>query len=316
MAEIAQRICPAWEKETSMNRQSNTRTGNRVKAMTAGMALIFGLLIAPLVGSAGSVRQTQGPRSVTIPAGGSVLLQVRGFCLDFGKPFPTGEMSAKGLADQKLRAGLNYAINKGLAENNPQQTELAVWFLRDNSWHASEHAIGQEIVDNAVSAPNDTGDGISLSDAVAQNKVSVVGMFVPQTKDNFYGDGEAEIKNLTNAELKVYTPIGIVFSSTVGGDFQDLMAYELGTEKVEVQGTAVPLMTVIASPSVTLEPTAHPTITAITAVETPTTVSPTPQSESDLPGVGVPDSTPVVLISLALIFALALIGAGAALKHN
>ncbi|HKP54723.1 MAG TPA: hypothetical protein VJ183_18965 [Chloroflexia bacterium] len=299
-----------------MNEQRNARSGKRARVMTLSIALMFGLLIAPHVGSAGSVQQAQGPRSVTIPAGGSVLLQVRGFCLDFGKPFPTGEMSAKGLADGKIRAALDYAINKGYAENNPQQTELAVWFMRDGIWHAPEHTVGQEIVANAISPPVDAGDGISLSDAITQNKVSVTGKFVPQTKDNFYGDGEAEIKNLTDAELKVFTPIGIVFSSTAGGDFQDLMAYELGTEKVEVQGTPVPLMTVMASPSVTLEPTAHPTLTAITIPETPASVSasPTAQSESDLPGVGVPDNAPVVLISLALIFALALIGVGAALN--
>ena len=313
-----------------MKRNQAAISGKHTSGIALAIAIMFGLLVSPHVGRADNVRQTQGPRSITIPAGGTATITVRGFCLDFGKPFPTGQMEAKGLADEKLRAALNYAITKGYTEGNPQQTELAVWFLRDNTWHAPERTIGQEIVDNAVSAPNDAGDGTMLSEAVTQKQVSVTATFVPQTADNFYGDGEAEIKNLTNAELRVYMPVGMVFSAVGGGNFQDLMVYELGTEKVELQGTAVPLMTAQASPSVTLEPTAQPTLTAMVAAETPapqaTVAMDAPTSvaaptgtggpQSDLPGAGVPDSTPMLLLAAALISAVTLIGAGAVLKRR
>lgn len=310
-----------------MSNSNNARINRDMAALALTIALTLGLLAIPLIGSASGVQQSQGPRSMTIPAGGIVTLQARGFCLDFGKPFPTGEMTGKGIADEKLRAALNYAVNKGQAENNPQQVELAVWFLRDNTWHAPEHAIAQEIVDNAITAPNDSADGIPLTEAIAQKKASVTAKFVPQTKDNFYGDGDVEIKNLTDAELKVYMLMGQVFSATAEGDFQELMAFELGTEKVEVQGTLVPMQTIVASPTITMQPTAHPTLTAMITPETPTpqptSVSEAPTSvstpsntDSDLPGVGVADGTPVLLISLALISAFALICAGAALKRR
>jgi hypothetical protein len=324
---IVRCIYPAWEKENKMNNTDNTRTGRHMAALALGIALTLGLLAIPLIGSASGVQQSEGPRTMIIPAGGMVTLQVRGFCLDFGKPFPTGEMTAKDLADNKLRAALSYAVNRGQAENNPQQVELAIWFLRDNTWHATEHTIAQEIVDIGIAVPNDKGDGIPLTDAIAQNKASVTAKFVPQTKDNFYGDGDVEIKNLTGAELKVFMPMGQVFSATTGGDFQDLMAFELGTESVEVQGTLVPIQTIVASPTITMQPTVHPTLTAMVTPEVPTSqpqpttdtpanVSATSTNGSDLPSLGVADNTALLFISLVFIAALALIIAGTALKSR
>jgi hypothetical protein len=326
---IVRCIYPAWEKENEMNNTNNTRTGRQMAALSLAIALILGLLAIPLIGSASGVRQSQrnGPRSMIIPAGGTVTLQVRGFCLDFGKPFPTGEMRADGIADNKLRAALSYAVNAGQAEKNPQQVELAVWFLRDNAWHAPEHTIAQEIVDIGVALPNDKSDGIPLNEAIAQNKASATGKFVPQTKDNFYGDGDVEIKNLTNAELKVFMLMGQVFTATAEGDFQDLMTFELGTESVEVQGTLVPIQTIAASPTITMQPTVHPTLTAMLTpeaptsqpqptTETPANVSATSTNSSDLPSLGVADNTALLFISLAFIAALALIIAGTALKSR
>lgn len=285
-----------------------------------GTVLLLGLLVSPAFGSADSARQ-QGPRSVTIPAGGSVTLQSRAFCQDFGKDFPTAEISAKGLADSKIRAALNYAISKGYAETNPTQVELAVWFLRDNTWHGDQHTVAQEILDNATTPPNDSGDGISIVDAVAQNKASATAKYVPQTKDNFYGDGQITIKNLTNADLKVFMPIGVVFAAD-SGNFQGLVAYETGTEVTEVQGTPVVSPAV---PTVTLQPTVAATLTPVldTPVPQPTdtvaaptsapteapTSMPTGTGGQDLPASGNGEST-VLLVSALALAAMFLVIAG------
>ena len=301
-----------------MNKRDNNskaRPSIMTTATALGMALMLGLLFTPLATHAGSMQQTQGPRSLTIPAGGTITLQSRAFCLDFGKDFPTGDMNGKGLVDEKIRAALNYAINKGYTEGNPQQVELAVWFLSDGTWHATEHAIGQEIVDNAVTAPNDAVDGTSLADAIAQNKAGVTAKFVPQTKDNFYGDGDVAIKNLTGAELKIYMPIGQLFEAP-SGNFQRLAGYDLGTEKVEVQGTPVTPTTV---PATAVQPTAVPVATTEAATSTPETAggsTDTSGTGGQLPVSGVPDGTPMALISTALVASLVLVVAGATLRRK
>jgi hypothetical protein len=271
---------------------------------------------------------------VTIPANGEATLTVRGFCLDYGEPFPTGDTNVSGLADERIRAALNYAITAGHTEGNPQQTELAIWFLRDGQWRADEHVLAQQVVDNATTAnaPNDQSDGTALHEAVRQNQVSVTARFVAQTQDNFYGDGEAVVRNLTNAEVKVYMPVGVVFTAAGGGNFQDLVAYELGTEQVQVQDTPV----VSGSPTVTLAPAVTPTVdrTAPAPTEAPTqapteaptqapapteeaapiaTAQPTPTQDS-LPRGGVGDDPLVLLLVVGLALALGTIALGGVLR--
>ena len=167
-------------------------------SMTLALALV--LSIAPLTTRAGALApsgQGQSLNPVTIPAGGTANLTVRGFCLDFGKPFPTDNTTTNGLADDKIRAALNYSIQKGYTEGNPAQVELAVWFLRDNTWHNADHAVAQEIVNNATTAnaPATGGEGTSLSDAVKQNQVTLQAKFAAQTAGHFYGDTTLQIKN-------------------------------------------------------------------------------------------------------------------------
>src|SRR5919202_1189799 len=120
-----------------MFRGENKDSGGPVMALALGAGLVFVLaaLLAPAMASAQS-GTAQAPTMLTIPAGGSATLTVRGFCLDYGKPFPTQETQATRLTDNKIRAALNYSLEKGYTEGNPQQVELAVWYLRDNTWHS------------------------------------------------------------------------------------------------------------------------------------------------------------------------------------
>jgi cell division septation protein DedD len=284
--------------------------------------LLVGVLVVPGLARASTVQQSQTPRSVTIPANGTVTLKVRGFCLDFGKPFPNESMGAKGLADAKIRQALNYSIGKGYTEGNPEQVQQAIWFLRDGQWHNEEHAIGQEIVDNATPAnnPNDAGEGTSLADAVANGQASVTARFTPQTQDAFYGDGDAEVRNLTGSELRLFMPIGVVLNVPTGGDFQELVAYELATQQVEVQETPQ----VTAQPTITLQPTAEPTLTAVletptqapASTEVPTPVpAPTPEPAPEvIPAAGGGDSF-LWLALLAIALGFGAVIAGYALRH-
>jgi LPXTG-motif cell wall-anchored protein len=302
--------------------------------LTVAAALgLFAAAPAQSAGASNGVYQAQQLRSVTIPAGGSATLTVRGFCLEFGEPFPTGDTTARGAAVDRVRSALNYAVQRGYTEGNAAQVQLAIWYLSDNTWRSEDRTIAQEIVDNATTAnlPTQTGDGTSLADAVASNTVTVTARFVPQTADAFYGDGTAEVRNLTNAEVRIYMPIGVVFRATGGDQFQDLVAYELavqaqptGTTAATSQPTSQPTITAVTTPAATgtagtetptagatatveatgtvsvatAEATATiadttPTVEATVAVETPTTVA------VDTPTVELPTATVEPLPTLA-----------------
>jgi len=268
--------------------------GSRI-ARSAGpfmlaLGLMLSLFVSPMLASANVTQQAgQTPRTITIAAGATATLTARGFCLDFGKPFPTQDMSARNLAVDRIRAALNYSIQKGYTDGNPQQVELAVWYLRDNTWHAEQHVIADEIVRESATAvvPTSTGEGISLSDAVTQNRVTVTAKFVPQTQDAFYGDGTVTIKNTGTSEVKVYMPMGVTFTTVASpGTFQDLLVYELAVQ----QGTTTP-GGATASPATTQQATAQPTLTALTTAIATGTVDPSATVTSTLVTTGTVGAT-------------------------
>jgi len=76
-------------------------------ASSLGIGLAMSLLMWTFVASASPTGQGQALNPLTIPAGGTANLTVRGFCMDFGKPFPVDNTAPKGLADDKIRAALN-----------------------------------------------------------------------------------------------------------------------------------------------------------------------------------------------------------------
>jgi hypothetical protein len=235
-------------------------------ALFFGMALAFSLAISPAAMRASTMHQPQpGPSVITIPAGGTATLTARGFCLDYGKPFPTGDTTTRALTVDRIRAALNYSIQKGYTEGNAPQVQLAVWYLRDNTWRAEQRTIAEEIVrESATTAlPPASTDAISLADAVSQNRVSVTARFVPQTVDAFYGDGQVQVRNLGTSEIRIYLAIGSIFT-TGNATFQDLAAYQLSLQ----QGTTTPVTT--STPATTQQPTSQPTITAVTTPPTGT----------------------------------------------
>ncbi len=249
-----------------------------VAALIMVVGLVSSLALWPIAASAmGSTYYPQAKPndSLTIPAGGTATLTVRGFCLDFGKPFPTQETTIKGLADDKVRAALNYSIQKGYTEGNPQQVEQAVWFLRDNTWHNPDHPVGQEIVTNATAAnAPQAGSGTALNDAVTQNKVTLTAKFVAQTADHFYGDAQIQVKNSGTADVTVYMPIGTVFTvPTGGGAFQDMAAYTLSAAPAQQATTPTD-----PTATVTTAPTTVATVVETATTEPVATVAPTETS--------------------------------------
>lgn len=158
------------------------------------------------------------------------------FCLDFGKDFPTGQtIQAKGLALDKVRGGLAYALSKGYINSNPYQVQLAVWHLQDNQpYHDLKNqgtTIAEEIVNNAGNVP--TGDPNSISNLTVTN----VKETSPQSA---YGtatiQGSVDTKGL---------PVGFLLPAS-GSNFQNLVA-------VVVAGAPTPTAT--PAPTATAAPT-------------------------------------------------------------
>ena len=94
------------------------------------------------------------------------------FCLDFGKTFPEGQtIQAKGLALDKVRGGLSYALSKGYVTSQPYQVQLAMWNLQDSQpFHDLKNqgtTIAQEIVNNAATVPS--GDATAIANLTITN---------------------------------------------------------------------------------------------------------------------------------------------------
>ncbi len=281
--------------DKDLHRFRNSRTLG-VASLIMVVGLVSSLALWPIAASAmGSTYYPQAKPndSLTIKAGGTATLTVRGFCMDFGKPFPTQETTIKGLADDKVRAALNYSIQKGYTEGNPQQVEQAVWFLRDNTWHNPDHPVGQEIVTNATTAnAPQAGSGTALNDAVTQNKVTLTAKFVAQTADHFYGDAQIQVKNSGTADVTVYMPIGMVFTvPTGGGAFQDLAAYTLSAAPAQ-QATSTAGPAITATMTVGTSPTS--VTTATTAATTVATVVETATSEPVATAAPTETSAPII----------------------
>ncbi|MFL5733582.1 MAG: hypothetical protein ACJ78Q_10310 [Chloroflexia bacterium] len=191
---------------------------------------------------------------------------------------------------------------------------MAIWYLRDNTWHNAEHTVAQEIVNNATAAnvPPATGDGTALSDAVKQNQVTLAAKFVAQTAGHFYGDSTLQIKNTGTTDVKIYMPVGTVFTvPNGGGQFQDLAAYALGPQGTQqaAPSTSTPAPTMTAAPTATAA-AAAPTATQATSAAAATPTAMSAPASSTLPQTGSSDGTGASVGMVLALTALMLLALG------
>jgi hypothetical protein len=224
--------------------------------------------------------QATGGQVLTIAAGQSASVQVRGFCLDFGKPFPSQSSAPTSLAPDQARAALNYAVSKGYDTSDPAQVQEAIWFLVSGEWHRTDHAMAQEIADAAKNGNMPaTPSGTSLIDALQANNLTATISFTPggglTGSDAFYGDGSLMIKNNGTQDVQVYLPFGSVFPPANSAD-QRLIGYAMAA--------AQPAATTPAGATTTAEATVEATsTTAATAAPTETTATTVAPTETTVP---------------------------------
>lgn len=325
---------------------SSSPRGLRIAALSSLLAALLLATLSAFASPSFASPAAQGvPQSVTVPAGGTATIKVRGFCLAFGKPFPTSATSLNALAPDNVRQALYYAIQKGYTDNNAAQVQEAVWYLQDNTWHNNDHTVGQEIVTNAASVSAiSTGSGIAITEPTLQSSVTFTATFVPQTADAFYGDGDLVITNKGTTAFQVYVPIGAKFTVPgSNGQFQDLIAYALqpagGTPTaaatVAATGTTAAAATNTTAPTAQASSTTAPTSTVAVetattaptstiAVETPTSAptatsmpmaTATTEVVAPLPTTGSSEDNLSLLLAVGAI-AFALVGAGLLMRSR
>ncbi len=238
--------------------------------------LSLGALLSGLFGVFTAQAAPPAPANFTVAAGQTATVQVNVFCLDFGKDFPAGQNVQPGsMAEAKLMSALSYAVDKGYDQSNPRQTQLALWYLRDNTYHtnAGENStIAQEIVGKAGSgtAPAATGTGtvVSLSDAVKNNQVTVTATGVKAlTQGEYYGTATLAVKNNGTTDLNLTLAPGTTFTAQ-GANFQLMIGYPTGS-----QGNA-PAAQATTAAATTAATTTVAATTAAVATTTAATTAP------------------------------------------
>lgn len=261
-----------------MSTRRNSSTGVGGLALAAFLIVFFGLA-AVVLPTNSTFAQTTTP-TVTPGAVAAPGAVINVFCLDFEKDFPVGQtIKAQGLADDKIRGALAYALSKGYVTNNPYQVQVAIYNLRDGQPlrdpRGEGTAIAQEIINNAGAVPS-TGNPALL------NNLTITGI-QPATGERFFGT--ATIQGTVDASA---LPVGFILPASAA-NFQNLVAVVVPAQPAPTAtavATATPAPTNTPLPAPTNTPLPAPTAT--TAPAPTATVAPTPTvlGVSELPASG------------------------------
>jgi uncharacterized surface anchored protein len=164
------------------------------------------------------------PKAFTLQPGGKATITFEAFCVNFGKLFPTAINGPDGtVAPDKVRAALEYAVEKGLTADSKQalQVEYAIWQLINTPNSPKGDALAQDVIAaaNAASVTNPTGT--SILDAAKANQVTLtldswqpIGdkqQITATASDHFYGRGQLTVENVSQQAVTLYMPTGTVF---------------------------------------------------------------------------------------------------------
>ncbi len=285
------------------------KTARFSAAIFAALVLTFALTLGQAAASPSrSLTAAPTPFQFRVEAGQSFRTAVRGYCIDFSKKFPTGSLDLKAGTDPRVSSALAYAFEKGYADNNYKQTGLAMWYLRDNTWHdsvigESNHNVAQEIVNAAQGSYTDANVGASASlvQATQANQVQArIENFRAIDQQpagaSFYGEGELVVTNTGTTALSLYLPFGTVGPAPSEG-FQNMALYAVGQVQ-QAPATAEALATAA--------PTATTAMMAPTSSDSAGATNTMPTTGSGGPEIG------MILIALSIV----LLASGLALRQR
>ena len=161
------------------------------------------------------------PYVITLAPGETATLPVRGFCLNYGKPFPGATLQGVDLAPATVRAAVAYALQKGYVDSDPLQVQLAVWTLIEGKKIPGQaYTVADEIIEFAKTAPApETGAVQSLADALAKALVSAaIADYASTSPANYQysGAGNLALTNVSKEALTLLIPYGMRFSGGAG----------------------------------------------------------------------------------------------------
>jgi hypothetical protein len=160
--------------------------------------------------------------AVTVPAGGSATLEIKGFALQPGSTIAQGSYSLaqQPLASDRVRTSLYYGIDWGYTETGPQQVALAIWWAQDGAWLSEERAVAERIANAAASAPGLPvwlADGRSIVSLVAQGQLAISEMRLsPSTSAPALAVGTLVLRNTTGQDIVAHLPYGTTFTGQAG----------------------------------------------------------------------------------------------------
>ena len=200
------------------------------KGMTrTALWVLFVMAAVAVFGAPQALAATESGITVTIPASGSVEVPVEGFCMDYGKPFPSTKLAPVGLAPAEVRAIERYAVARGYNKSHPYQVQRAVWyFTNDLKYDKAKLPITDELVNYARSnAVHQLPEGaLDLASAVDQGLVrAYTSNFKNISNPAYHGKGTLTIVNQTQQQLSIFIPYGVKFKDQVKTGTQNMAVF-------------------------------------------------------------------------------------------
>ena len=249
------------------------------------------LAVAPNTWAQGTQVDAQ---PLTIGAGKDATINIKAFCVEYGKPFartfPTVSSNA---VDPQVIQILRYAISKGYTESEPYQVQLAIWRQTTGEWKGTDRTRAEEIFNNRGQAPAaGAASGTSIVQAAAANNIQVTSVnwsplpAAPE-REPWAANGQLRVTNTGSSDLTVNIPTGIYIDAAATE--QDMVMY---VTNAQAQATSTPAATATAAATATTAPTATtaataaPTAAATTAPAATATRAPAAAATQTLPRTG------------------------------
>jgi LPXTG-motif cell wall-anchored protein len=185
-------------------------------------ALLVAFVLTLLLGHGRALAAPSQP--FTLQPSGKATITFEAFCVNFGKLFPTAITGPDGtVAPDKVRAALEYALDKGLTADSQQalQVQYAIWQLINTPNSPKGDALAQDIITAANAASVTNPAGTSILDAAKASQVTItldswqpIGdkqQITATASDHFYGRGQITVENVSQQALTLYMPTGTVF---------------------------------------------------------------------------------------------------------
>lgn len=202
------------------------------KPLALALALVLLLSALPLAALAQDDGTAIGPYIVTLQPGESMEIDVHGFCLNYGLPFPGDVLLPTELASDPLRNAAIYSLANGYIDSNAYDVEKAIWYLSDGTrLDNQDYTLADEIIAYANSGvlPADVVDGVphmvELVKAGSLEASVTKFVNVAPEQGSFFGNGTLTITNVSAAAQQFVVSYGTVTVDETDGDQQNMLVF-------------------------------------------------------------------------------------------